>query len=159
MYKGMCCSRQPSTKWWNCNFKADFCCCRVPFVSKGELGSLCSKWAQAVVCSAFTLCSLGNGGHLNIIPAPHKQCLFSLGDHCATLAEWRNPQVTHLCPWLLRENSWLRLLNTLLKPSQESLELTEMEYAPLFGKGLLSKVSSGSMRKKLKLGDFRHLKF
>lgn len=44
----------------------------------------------------------------------------------------------------------MRLLNTLLKPSQESLELAEMEQAAVFGKGLLSKVSSGSMQKKLR---------
>lgn len=68
-------------------------------MSKGELGSLCSKWAEAVVCSAFTLCSSVNGGHLNRIPAPTDSvCLVSPGDHRATLAEWRNPRVTHLCP-------------------------------------------------------------
>lgn len=65
-------------------------------MSKGELGSLCSEWAEAVVYSAFTLCSSVNGGHLNRIPAPYRQCLFSVGGHCAALAEWRNPQVTYI---------------------------------------------------------------
>lgn len=67
-------------------------------MSKGGLGSLCSKWAQAVVCLAFTLGSSVNGGHLNVIPAPWKLCLFSPGAPCATLAEGRSPQVAQLGP-------------------------------------------------------------
>lgn len=53
-------------------------------MSNRELGSLCTTWAQAVVCSALTLCLPINGGQLNMILAPYKQCLFSLDDNCST---------------------------------------------------------------------------
>lgn len=117
-----------------------------------------------VVCSWFTLCSPVNGGHLKVIPAPCRQCLLSLGDHLLNGGTHRS-QTDYLGKipgWgcqIFGENSWLRLSNTLLKPSQERLELTEMEYATVFGKELLPEVVVVAWERSSELSVFGHLKF
>lgn len=116
------------------------------------------SWAEAVVCSAFTLCSSVNCGHLNRIPAPtDRVCLVLVVTVQHLLSGGTHRSHTYMSVWPLKENSWLRLLNTLLKPGQESLELTEMEYATVFGRGLLSKVSSA--KEAAELSGFGNLKF
>lgn len=47
-----------------------FFSCGVLYVFSHELGFLCSKWAQAVVCSALTLCLSINSANYKYNPCP-----------------------------------------------------------------------------------------